>query len=179
MAAYTEILMLGFLRDGPKHGYELKRSMERVLAGARVTNSQLYPSLKRFEEMGAVTRQVTRQIGKPDRHSYQLTSLGEEILHDLLIEDTSEVVGRDREFYVRAAHFALLSAAERLAVLEARKSALLRRQAHVAAWGGGSWPKKVGRLRGQMLATELAVLDQWLAEEQQAAEGEDGDGHGV
>lgn len=33
------------LRRGPKHGYEINRSMEHVLGGVRVTNSQLYPAL--------------------------------------------------------------------------------------------------------------------------------------
>lgn len=49
--------------------------MERVLGGTLVTSRPLYPPLKRFEEMGAVTREVIPQVGKPNRHQDRLTPL--------------------------------------------------------------------------------------------------------
>lgn len=170
---YAEILILGLLRRGAMHGYEIKQAMERVLAGARVTNSQLYPTLKRFEEMGAVTREVIPQTGKPDRHQYRLTLVGVELLHDLLVNTSPEIVAQDREFYVRAAHFDLVSSEERLALLNARKGALTRRQDRVTRWVGGPWPQRVGRLRSQLLADELAVIDAWIAKEMTPREEKD------
>ena len=138
-----------------------------------MTNSQLYPTLKRFEEMGAVTREVIPQNGKPDRHQYRLTSGGAELLHDLLVNTPPEIVARDREFYVRAAHFDLVSSRERLALLNARKGALTRRQDRVAGWAAGPWPQRVGQLRGHLLAEELAVIDAWIAEEMAPREEKD------
>ncbi len=162
---YAEILILGLLRRGPQHGYEIKQAMERALGGAHVTNSRVYPPLKRFEAMGAVTAERIVQAGKPDRHPYRLTALGEELLHDLLVDEAPQLVGQDREFYVCAVYFEILSSDERLTILNARKEALTRRKDRVASWAGEPWVHKVGRLRGDLLASELAIIEQWIREE--------------
>ena len=39
----------------------------------------LYPSLRRFENMGAITKKVHTQVGKPNRNMYDITEAGEEI----------------------------------------------------------------------------------------------------
>jgi DNA-binding PadR family transcriptional regulator len=71
---YSEILILAMLRPGPRHGYDIKKDIERALGGTvSLNNKTLYLTLKRFEEIGAVTRQVLSQEGKPNRHIYQLT----------------------------------------------------------------------------------------------------------
>ena len=70
--AYVDILILQNLIARPAHGYEIKKSVERIMGGAfAVNNNVLYPALRRFEEMGAVEREVVHQEGKPDRHVYQ------------------------------------------------------------------------------------------------------------
>ncbi len=161
---YTEILILGFLRRGAQHGYAIKQSMEQVLGGSRVTNSQLYPALKHFEEMGAVTAEVIRQTGKPDRHLYQLLPLGEEILHDLIVDIASTPMTSDREFYVRVGHFDLLTPTERLVILEARKGALARRKERIATWSSAAWATRVAHLRTHLLDQEITVLQEWIRE---------------
>ena len=56
---YVEILILAHLSRQPAHGYEIKRSVEQSLGEAyAINNNQLYPTLRRFEEMGAITREV-------------------------------------------------------------------------------------------------------------------------
>jgi DNA-binding PadR family transcriptional regulator len=56
---YSEILILAMLRQGPRHGYEIKKDIDRALGGmVALNNKTLYLALKHFEEMGAVTRQV-------------------------------------------------------------------------------------------------------------------------
>ena len=78
---YSEILILAMLQQGPRHGYEIKKDIDRALGGmVALNNKTLYLVLKRFEEMGAVTRQVIPQEGKPNRHLYQLTERGIELL---------------------------------------------------------------------------------------------------
>ena len=70
---YSEILILAMLGQGPRHGYEIKKDIDRALGGVVVLNNKtLYLALKRFEEMGAVTRQVIPQEGKPNRHRQQI-----------------------------------------------------------------------------------------------------------
>jgi DNA-binding PadR family transcriptional regulator len=118
---YADILILATLQSGPQHGYDIKKRVERFLGGSvPMNNKVLYPALKRFEEMGALQRTVQRQEGKPDRHVYQLTERGTEILQDLLHEFTPELAGNDAEFYTRLAFFHLLEPEARLEILSMR-----------------------------------------------------------
>src|SRR5436190_802241 len=66
---YSKILVLAMLQQGPRHGYEIKKDIDRALGGMIfINNKTLYLVLKRFEEVGAVTRQMIQQTGKPNRH---------------------------------------------------------------------------------------------------------------
>jgi DNA-binding PadR family transcriptional regulator len=118
---YADILILANLQSGPQHGYEIKKRVERFLGGSvSMNNKVLYPTLKRFEEMGAVQRTVERQEGKPDRHVYQLTERGAETLQALLRDFSPELAGHDAEFYTRVAFFHLLEPEARLEILSMR-----------------------------------------------------------
>lgn len=115
---YSEILILAMLRQGPRHGYEIKKDLDRALGGmVTLNNKTLYLTLKRFEEMGAVTRQVIPQEGKPNRHLYQLTERGIELLQTSLRDFGPEQAGEDAEFFTRVSFFDLLEAHEREAIL--------------------------------------------------------------
>jgi DNA-binding PadR family transcriptional regulator len=129
---YADILILAILQSGPQHGYDIKKRIERVLGGSvPMNNKVLYPTLKRFEEMGALKRTVQRQEGKPDRHVYRLTKRGAEILQDLLREFTPELAGNDAEFYTRLAFFHLLEPEARLEILSTRIDRVTGRLAYL------------------------------------------------
>ena len=118
---YSEILILAMLQQGSRHGYEIKKDLDRALGGmVTLNNKTLYLALKHFEEMGAVTRQVIPQEGKPNRHLYQLTERGAELLQVSLRDFPSEQAGNDAEFFTRVAFFDLLEAQERKAILNKR-----------------------------------------------------------
>src|SRR6266487_4097040 len=118
---YSEILILAMLRQGPRHGYEIKKDVDRALGGmVTLNNKTLYLTLKHFEEMGAVTRQVILQEGKPNRHLYQLTERGIELLQVYLRDFGPEQAGGDAEFFTRVSFFDLLEAHEREAILTKR-----------------------------------------------------------
>src|SRR5947209_9750645 len=118
---YSEILILAMLRPGPRHGYDIKKDVERALAGTvSLNNKTLYLALKRFEEIGAVTRQVIPQEGKPNRHLYQLTERGIELLQGSLRDFPPSQAGSDAEFFTRVAFFDLLEAEERQEILNKR-----------------------------------------------------------
>lgn len=124
---YSEILILAMLRQGPRHGYEIKKDIDRALGGMVVLNNKtLYLALKRFEEMGAVTRQVILQEGKPNRHLYQLTEHGSDLLHALLRDFGPEQAGSEAEFFTRVSFFDFLDLSERKAILSTRLSYLQR-----------------------------------------------------
>src|SRR6266568_2003108 len=118
---YSEILILAMLRQGPRHGYEIKKDIDRALGGMVVLNNKtLYLALKHFEEMGAVTRQVIPQEGKPNRHLYQLTERGIELLDAHLRDFGPEQAGVDAEFFTRVAFFEYLEPQERETILKKR-----------------------------------------------------------
>src|SRR5215469_1982839 len=122
---YSDIVILAMLHQGPRHGYEIKKDVERALGGmVPLNNKTLYLTLKRFEEMGAVTRQVIPQEGKPNRHLYQLTERGIELLHAYLRDFEPEQAGADAEFFTRVSFFDLLEAHEREAILTRRMAYL-------------------------------------------------------
>jgi len=122
---YVDILILANLAERPQHGYEIKKSVEQVVGPeVSLNNGLLYPTLRRFEQMGAIEREVERQHGRPDRHVYHLTPLGREILHDLLCEFPPTLARNDTEFFVRIAFFDELEPPERLAVLAVRRDSL-------------------------------------------------------
>jgi len=124
---YSEILVLAMLQQGPRHGYEIKKDIDRALGGMVVINNKtLYLVLKRFEEMGAVTRQIIQQTGKPNRHLYALTDHGIEVLQALLRDFGPEQAGSDAEFFTRVSFFDFLEVEARKAILRQRLAYLQR-----------------------------------------------------
>jgi len=118
---YSEILILAMLQQGPRHGYEIKKDIDRALGGMiALNNKTLYLALKRFEEMGAVTRQVIVQEGKPNRHRYELTKRGIEVLQASLRDFGPEQAGVEAEFFTRVSFFDLLEMPEQEAILRNR-----------------------------------------------------------
>ena len=69
--------LLGLLEEGPRHGYDLKRSYDRLFAhGKPLKFGQVYATLGRLERDGLVEG-VSEQPGKgPDRKLYAITGDG-------------------------------------------------------------------------------------------------------
>lgn len=173
---YVEILILAHLMNRPHHGYEIKKSVERVLGGSfAINNNTLYPALKRFEEMGAVRREVEYQEGKPDRNVYRLADWGIEVLQEMLKEFPRETAADDAEFRVRVAFFELLDPASRMEILSTRRLVLEERLGHLerasttAAGGSGADPAEderhpyVPRLMG-FLGSQIRRELNWIGE---------------
>lgn len=164
---YTNILILAHLTQRPYHGYELKRQVESV--GGNLNNNQLYPKLRQFEEMGAITREVERQAGRPDRHIYRLTDRGMEALQTMLQDFPPELAGNDGEFLTRVAFFHLVDPDARRVILLTRQAALQQRmqqhqqyQALVESEADheqAHFPSRVLTLQQQQLQLEL----DWIA----------------
>jgi DNA-binding PadR family transcriptional regulator len=165
---YVDILILTQLSQGPNHAYEIKKSVGKIL-GYSLNNNLLYPALRRFEEMGAVSREVQRQQGRPDRHVYQLTDRGMEVLQELLREFPPEMAASDDEFQVRVAFFGLIDPPARLEILETRRSVLESRLAHVAGLTtryyekiAGEYPYALRLVQFQERQTRSEL--EWIAE---------------
>jgi len=129
---YVDILVLAAIRTQPRYGYEIKRQVEAGIGNViSLNNNHLYPALRRFEEMGAITREVERRPGKPDRHVYSMTDRGEELLLGLLHDFTPEQARDDIEFQVHVAYFHLLEPDAQRAILAMRAAVLRDWLAHL------------------------------------------------
>jgi DNA-binding PadR family transcriptional regulator len=184
---YVEILILAHLLNRPRHGYEIKKSVERVLGGSfAINNNTLYPALRRFEEMGAVRREVEYQEGKPDRNVYRLADWGVEVLQEMLKEFPPEVATDDAEFRVRVAFFELLDPTSRMEILSIRRAVLeerlgqLERAGANAGCGAGTGRQEAGRhpyvprlmnFLGGQIRRELEWIGELAQEAHREAEG--------
>lgn len=80
-----ELLLLGLLRESPKHGYDIKRKINEILSVfAGLDLKSIYYPLKRLENKGLVTKRVRKPGRRPERIVYSLTPKGENHFKELL-----------------------------------------------------------------------------------------------
>lgn len=163
-----ELALLGFLRRGPVHAYEMHRQLRRT-SGLRliwtVKQSQLYALLARLEEEGYVAATVEPQEGRPPRKVLHLTEQGEEAYWQWL----RSPVRRPRQFrqeFLARLYWALAEGPAVVAELVAQQRAAckalvveLQAQAEVVA-GGTAYEGLVYRLRLAQTEAHLAWLDE-------------------
>ena len=69
--------ILGFLDDGPLHGYELRRRITELDGpGARLSEGALYPALARLERAGLITRTARTGTGGRTRRTLTTMEIG-------------------------------------------------------------------------------------------------------
>ena len=74
----NELLLLGLLKESPKHGYEIKRRIKEILSVfAGVDLKSVYYPLMILEKKGFVTKEVSRPGNRPQRLVYKLTVKGD------------------------------------------------------------------------------------------------------
>lgn len=82
-----ELLLLGMLRRGRTHAYQLnefiERDMEHVIDLKKPT---AYALLEKMEKQGWITQHQTQEGNRPPRREYELTSEGETQFQTLLRE---------------------------------------------------------------------------------------------
>ena len=82
-----ELLFLGLLKDGPKHGYEIKRLIDEELfpfVGLKIKS--IYYPLKKMEKLGLVKKDLGREGRWPEKYIYTLTPKGGKIFDHLVTE---------------------------------------------------------------------------------------------
>ncbi|HWK31723.1 MAG TPA: PadR family transcriptional regulator [Terriglobales bacterium] len=81
----TDFAILGMLTIKPMSGYEIRQVIGQNLAHFwSESYGQLYPSLKKLEAAGLVTKR-TEPGQKRDKHIYTITSVGRERLREWLV----------------------------------------------------------------------------------------------
>ena len=80
-----ELILLGLLRQSPKHGYEIKVKVREILSlFAGVQLKSIYYPLKILEKKGLLTKQANKLGRRPERFVYCLTLKGKERFQLLL-----------------------------------------------------------------------------------------------
>lgn len=83
----NELLFLGLLKDGPKHGYEIKRLIEEDLSrfvGLKIKS--IYYPLRKMEKSGLIKKDTGREGNWPEKFVYSLTKKGEKLFEDKINE---------------------------------------------------------------------------------------------
>ena len=113
--------ILSCLMEKPMHGYELGKTLKRTFSVCtRISNNTIYPTLKKFQTRGYITKREKPQKGKPDRFVYEITEAGKRGFIQTL-NTVTDVLAFDREeFFVRVSFFHLLTPDTRKKVLENR-----------------------------------------------------------
>ncbi len=80
-----EFLLLGLLRQSPKHGYEIKVKIRQILSlFAGVDLKSIYYPLKVLEKKGLLDKHAGKEGKRPERFVYCLTKKGRERFDELL-----------------------------------------------------------------------------------------------
>ncbi len=93
----NELLFLGLLKDGPKHGYEIKRLIADEpfqFIGLKVKS--IYYPLKKMEKNGLIKKQTGRDGKFPEKYVYSLTGKGKKAFDGLI---TNSLLSIERPFF--------------------------------------------------------------------------------
>ncbi len=82
-----EIILLGLLKESPKHGYEIKKKIREILSlFAGVELKSVYYPLRVLEKKGMVVKRKNKPNRRPERFVYELTEKGQLRFQDLLTQ---------------------------------------------------------------------------------------------
>ncbi|MEI6631169.1 MAG: PadR family transcriptional regulator [bacterium] len=80
-----ELILLGLLKESPKHGYEIKKKIKNILAlFAGIDLKSIYYPLRVLEKKGMVEKHVSKEGRRPKRFVYTLTTKGQNRFQELL-----------------------------------------------------------------------------------------------
>jgi DNA-binding PadR family transcriptional regulator len=120
-----ELLLLGLLRQGEMHGYQLHDFIETNLAFCTdLKKATAYVVLDKMQAAGWVTVKEARDGNRPQKRVYSLTKLGEEAFQRLLRENLSDFVAAKTGSDVGLAFVDALPRSEVARLLSRRREAL-------------------------------------------------------
>lgn len=117
-----ELAILGFLAEGPLHGYELRRRVAQLSGYTRpVSDGSLYPAINRLVNSRLVDRRIEPGAAAAQRHILTLTEAGRAQLRQRLRHPADhEITDASRFFTILAFLSHLPDIADQHAVLRRR-----------------------------------------------------------
>ncbi len=86
-----EVILLGLLMDGPRHGYHILRLVRDVMADiVRISSGSVYYTLDKLERQGLVTYREAQVGRRPDRKVFSLTKKGRRAFAGLVVRNLVE-----------------------------------------------------------------------------------------
>ena len=121
-----ELAILGFLAEGPLHGYELRRKVVQLSGYTRpVSDGTLYPAIRRLVRDGLLDQRAEKGKAAAQRNVLSLTESGRDDLEHRLREPASVDITDFNRFATVLAFLSLLPhRTERDAVLWRRQKFL-------------------------------------------------------
>lgn len=164
-----EVAILGFLKEEPLHGYELKQRLMALTGYAQaVSDGALYPAIARLERKGWITRRQEQGEAAAPRQVLELTPDGEQELLRCLKTPADLEISNSSRFFILMAFLKYLQPAEQCAVLVRRLEFLERARGFFRT---GDRPVRLADetdpfRRGMLLiAIETSRVEkQWLSE---------------
>jgi DNA-binding PadR family transcriptional regulator len=124
----TDLIILAFLLDGPKHGYQLKREAGFILGQGEMHNNLVYPLLRRFTADGWVTKKTMPGERGQTRQQYAITPVGRRELITRLSNFGESEAASWPGFITRVGMFEALEEPVRASILAARTNYLQVRE---------------------------------------------------
>ena len=155
--------MLVLLRDGPKHGYQLRADfVERTNGLWTLNTGQVYTTLDRLARDGLVVAAPDADDGGDDRRrAYQLTEAGRRRAEGWLAESDRDAPDRD-ELVLRVLLVIGHAPDEAQAVIASQRDGLMRRLQAVRRSQRDTADDLVSRLTADAAAIRLESELRWL-----------------
>ncbi|MFH1655214.1 MAG: PadR family transcriptional regulator [Candidatus Omnitrophota bacterium] len=85
MESIQKLVILGLLKEGPKHGYKIKNEINKIRnIFASWDNKSIYYPLRMMEKDGLLAKSTGRSGKRPEKYVYKLTPEGEKEFQRLL-----------------------------------------------------------------------------------------------
>ncbi|WP_328797450.1 PadR family transcriptional regulator [Lactiplantibacillus plantarum] len=97
-----QFIILGLLNQQPLTGYVLTKAFDDEIGEFwQAQHSQIYPQLKRLEEQGYVTHEITVSGEKLEKKLYHITATGRQLLHEWISVGTPDLTATKDEFILK------------------------------------------------------------------------------
>ncbi len=158
-----EQALLGFLMDGPMHGYDMHQRVEEELGQIWYMGiSNIYGALRRLEQAGHVESTLSPQESRPPRKVYRITPTGRKSFLDWVRRPVSSIRDMRVEFPAKLYFFRALDledAEELITTQEAVCRGRVERLEQSAAQCG---PNDFDRLVFDFRRRQVEAILEWL-----------------
>ena len=157
-----KMLLLGLLRGQTLHGYGLVEYMNsHETGGSAIGKSNAYRLLKVLEADGLIRSTTERDGNRPERHVYEVTSAGESLFRERLLDSLAEDASADQPGIALLNYLHDVDPVAAAEQLEKRRDLIAARRAQLA-----EMPDDMRRLHPAMdLSLRHAEVElNWLGE---------------